>query len=92
MKLSEATEHALLNGFYTFDNPYMCNAMHTLGLTRHVQSIEVMLDTISPGNFTLWGALYDAGLVSTVNEDVDGFNYTSQLYVWWVFDLKRKGL
>lgn len=93
MKLSAAIEHALVKGYYSIDNPYMCNAMHSLGLTRHVHYIEEMVDSIAPGEYTLWGALYESyrHLINGKAE-ADDFAFTSELYVWWVFDLKRKGL
>lgn len=92
MKLSEAIERALLKKYYSFDNAFMCNALYTMGYWRHLEAIEAMLDTISLDNNTLIGALVDVYPSFLEKSREEKFAYTSQLYCWWVFDLKRKGL
>lgn len=93
MKLSQAIERALVKGYYTPGNPYMCNAMCAMGYWNLEHDIAAMVDTINPDNYTLIGALRNIypdkfNAMSCAEE----FAYTSQLYCWWVFDLKRKGL
>lgn len=92
MKLSEAIEHALKKRVYDQFNPYMCNAMESLDHTYHVPAIEEMVESIAPDNYTLWGALNDTRPEFIGMSQADQFAFTSQLYCWWVFDLKRKGL
>lgn len=93
MKLSEAIEHALVNEVYYLENAFMCNAMCSMGHTAHIPHIEGMLNTIDPGDhYTLSDALVSAYPEMVFKDKVDRFAFTSQLYVWWVFDLKRKGL
>lgn len=92
MKLSAAIELALLNKRYHPLDPYMCNAMYAMGYWRHIDAIESMLDTISPDNYTLFGAVGDVLPRFLEMSREEKFAYTSQLYCWWVFDLKREGL
>jgi hypothetical protein len=93
VKLSEAIERALVKGVYDASNPYMCNAMYSMGYPNFEADIAEMLDTISPDNYTLIGALGDVYPDTFGNMNyLKKFAYTSQLYCWWVFDLKRKGL
>lgn len=96
MKLSEAIEHCLVSGMYEIDNAYMCNALWSsahIGFDDHINSVRKLVDSISKDEYTLWGALYEAHrhMINGTTE-ADDFAVTSQLYVWWVFDLKRKGL
>lgn len=94
MNLSEAIERCLLDGHYDIENAYMCNALYRLGaevVDEHVESVRALVDSIRENEYTLWGALYDSGYIDGLTE-AEAFQYTTQLYVWWVFDLKRKGL
>lgn len=96
MKLSAAIEMALTERRYHPANPYMCNAMYSMGHSQHEASIQEMVDSIAMDKngdgLTLSQALkqVDKSKMSWTLDDM--FEYTKQLYCWWVFDLKRKGL
>lgn len=105
MFLSRIIELALVRGYYgtePSEDIFMCNALHSMmraGLiTRNqhdkaVKCIQAMMLGIFPDYqcYTLVDALYRKGV--TTNKDIfDNYEFTQQLYVWWVFDLKRKGL
>jgi hypothetical protein len=104
MKLSRIIELALIR-FYGADynlDQFMCNAVDTLrrqGMItakqkdEAVKHIENMLLVVYPQNqeYTLLNALKRAGYLPD-NEVYKNMGYTTQLYVWWVFDLKNKGL
>jgi len=97
VKLSTAIEKALTYGYYHRGNPFMCNAMYTMGLSLTTeQSIQAMVNSIAIGDDGEDLTLSHA--VKKVKPEMKAllgdamFQYTTQLYCWWVFDLKRKGL
>lgn len=102
MKLSAAVEKAIREGIYGTHDPYMCHALQTMGYVEHVHAVQLMIQTIHPtaalGN-PLVCALDDSPnavfCFADYSEDVSRkreFQHLRQLYCWWVFDLKRKGL
>lgn len=98
MKLSAAIEQAIVSGTYSVHNEFMCIALADLGYKHLAADVTEMVSTIHPntGDIPLSCALHARGLVDldlgagwshvTIHE------YCKQLYCWWVFDLKRKGL
>ena len=97
MKLSQAIEKAIVSKTYApYVNEFMCNIMNVQGMQHHTESIQDMVATIYPeGNRSqpLICALIDAGIrEAEYDNDLEDFAYTKELYCWWVFDLKRKGL
>lgn len=101
MKLSAAIESALTDRMYSLDglmygqSAYMCNVLKCAGHHDHVCSVQNMVHRINPNPVkeqALVSALYDTGYITVSMSRADTFAYTSELYVWWVFDLKRKGL
>lgn len=104
MKLSRIIELAFIRhyGGQYHQDQFMCNAVDTLrrrGMITREQAkqatklIEDMLLIVCPKQqqYTLLNALKQAGYLPD-NEVYKNMDYTSQLYVWWVFDLKNKGL
>ena len=94
MKLSEAIEAALQTSYYNSVH-YMCCALKDINQGKHVSAVMVMVQKVAAqGTYhyvnTMWSALSwyreDNCLPDPSQDDV------KQLYVWWVFDLKRKGL
>ena len=96
MKLSEAIEHCLVSGAYVACGRYMCLALERVKEDYHVDSVRAMMEKIDKRedrfNSSLVGVLFWNQILSAdlTNHAVD--KYTTELYVWWVFDLKRKGL
>ena len=104
MKLSRIIELAFIR-FYGPEqgqDQFMCNAVDSLfrqGMITKAQKeeatkmIEAMLLSIWPEEqaYTLLGALHYAGCIPDTQVFAN-LPYTTQLYVWWVFDLKNKGL
>lgn len=98
MKLSQAIEEALTSGVYNQCNAFMCNVL----LNDHGYEMEQQLqDHLSeifqnegkrPLINQLWAIEYKKP--GFVEEEFwfNDFNRTSEWYVWFVFDLKRKGL
>lgn len=103
MKLSRIIELALISyyGLHDGKQSFMCHAveaMHEADMITFKQCNEVqyeindMLDTIDKGSSALVSALFRVGLVDEDRVNTKTMAYTTQLYVWWVFDLKNKGL
>lgn len=95
MKLSEAIEEALLNGLYERSNYFMCHAMHVMNQMDHKATVQQMVYAIQVGGrygvgHTLFGALNTHCRCVFNGKATDAV--TTEFYVWWVFDLKRKGL
>lgn len=96
MKLSEAIEQMLVTpGCYSPQNEYMCHVLSANNLGRFKSDVEDMVLTIhqSYRGVPLVCALHESRIINMNNMGWrEMFDYTTQLYVWWVFDLKRKGL
>lgn len=97
MKLSEAIEQMIVTRKYClYDHEYMCNSLSHNDLGGFVDAVHDMVCTIKPGigrGTPLICALHAAGIINVNNmTDPEMFSYTLQVYCWWVFDLKRKGL
>lgn len=99
MKLSAAIEAQLLSGAYNVCSSFMCILLDRDPQTvEHTPAVTAMVNTIHPnsGDIPLVCALHAHGIMN-INygggwDTQRQFNYTQQLYCWWVFDLKRKGL
>jgi hypothetical protein len=96
MKLSAAIEQALVSGTYNQCNEFMCCVLNDMDLDNHIPAVQAMVATIAPKPYPgmpLCNALHEAKIID-VNRDcyTATFAYTKQLYCWWVFDLKRKGM
>jgi hypothetical protein len=89
MKLSEAIELAITSGRYPKKSQYMCFILEDLEQKEHKASVQEMVHKINPYYITLRGALLSTQQVTV---DMDITKYMLDLYCWWVFDLKRKGL
>jgi hypothetical protein len=106
MKLSRIIELALIDYYGLHGegkHSFMCHAIDAMcldGMLTFVQTnaaqydIGEMLATIYPHYraTALVSALFLAGLVDEDRVTNETMAYTTQLYVWWVFDLKNKGL
>lgn len=96
MKLSEAIEKMLVTGKYGSNCEFMCCALDTAGLEEFINAVQDMVATIKVGckrSYPLACALHDAHIIDTnIQTWNETLKYTKQLYCWWVFDLKRKGL
>lgn len=101
MKLSEAIEKALTDRMYSLtgcmwgQSSYMCVVLKAWGRRDLAKSVEDMVQGISPNPYrgqALVSALYETGYITDSMSRAEQFAYTTELYVWWVFDLKRKGL
>lgn len=104
MKLSRIIELALIHYYGRTGNrhDFMCHAVEhmqeVLDLITKDQclstkeSIQELLDSIDKGSSALVSALFQAGYVEEDRANDTTMAYTTQLYVWWVFDLKNKGL
>lgn len=97
MKLSAAIEKMLVTGVYKYlEDEYMCCVLNRHNLEEHVSAVQDMVQTIKPNvcrNYPLACALHDADIYSLhVHTNREMFEFCKQLYCWWVFDLKRKGL
>ena len=103
MKVSQIIELALKNE-YGLEKPFMCNCVHNLHDTDviNLQDGQKTIDAIGDllkqiagpdgiPSVTLVGTLWDKGYLLK-DETIMSLPYTTELYVWWVFDLKRKGL
>lgn len=97
-KLSQAIEAAIVSNAYAHSSHFMCIALRRINQGHHVNAVHDMVSTIHKSSSTyrdlpLLCALDNAGIFdvedTTTKEQSD---YTTQLYCWWVFDLKRKGL
>lgn len=93
MKLSAAVENALVTGDYGNwrNGHYMCIALS--GQPAHIKKVQELVDSIHKApyaGYPLACALHKAGYVDGSFDGIEA--YTTQLYVWWVYDLKRKGL
>lgn len=96
MKLSQVIEHMVVSGKYGQQNEYMCNALKENDLREHVDAVQDMVNDIHPPSYhgtPLVCALHEAKIINmnTLSWH-DQRAFTAQLYCWWVFDLKRKGL
>lgn len=97
-KLSQALEQALVSGQYKKSSCYMCVALRRMGQEHHVGAVHDMVfsihkDETAYRDLPLLCALHDVKLVNVNDKDHAAHDaYTTQLYCWWVFDLKRKGL
>ena len=93
MKLSAAIEQALVTGTYGSSEHgyYMCLALASW--PEHVAEVQKLVNTLHIDTYDgipLACALYKAGYL---DENLKGSEqYTTQFYIWWVYDLKRKGL
>lgn len=97
MKLSAAIEKAIKSGMYNQCNEFMCVVLDQMGEQLHVPAVTALVSSIHPnsGDIPLACALH-ARKYMNINDGSwsheQQFAYTQQLYIWWVFDLKRKGL
>jgi len=104
MKLSRIIELALVHyyGAHHSKQQFLCNAVDDLsraGMIDNdqrkatINSIETLLLQIYPREqcYCMVNALQRANYLGhgTVDKHIA---YITQLYVWWVFDLKNKGL
>ena len=98
MKLSQAIEEALTSGVYNQCNEFMCNVLNQ----AHGQSMMEDLQDHLAEVFHNVGDLPLSVQIHRIESRKPGFNEleywktsfrrTQQWYVWFVFDLKRKGL
>lgn len=96
MKLSQAIEKMLVSGAYNIADQYMCIVLRHNDLLRFEDDVQDMVNAIYPASnrgTPLVCALHEAGVINMDNMSWHAqFEFTQQLYCWWVFDLKRKGL
>lgn len=97
MKISEAIEECLRSGDYNVNNEFMCIVLANAGHKRFVADVTEMVNSIHPnsGDIPLSCALHERKLLNLNDgswDDMRTHLYCKQLYCWWVFDLKRKGL
>lgn len=92
MKLSAAIEYCLIEGEYNRTHEYMCHVLRDIGQREHIPAVQAMVRSIDPECNSLAGALYLVIDDSANWPSGCMFNFTKQLYCWYVFDLKRKGL
>lgn len=96
MKLSKVIEIAIRTEAYNLREEYMCLALDHMSQNEHIISVQALVRSIRPDapiSYPLVCALHDKGIINMSNMTfVEMFMYTKQLYCWWVFDLKRKGL
>lgn len=96
MKLSTAIEHCIVSGVYNPSEEFMCHALKNEGLAKHVKAVHDMVQTIKPGcrsGYPLSCAVHDQNIFTfDGHTNLEMFRFTKQLYCWWVYDLKRKGL
>lgn len=96
MKLSEAIEHCLVTGVYSQSTPFMCVALKRASLGYLVHHVERLVGSIYPSSWDstpLANALNNARIFKMEdNTEKASFDFNKQLYIWWVFDLKRKGM
>lgn len=97
MKLSEAIEQTIVSGTYNQCNEFMCIALGNMNLHQFIPDVQELVYSILPntGDIPLSCALHSMHYIN-INDGsmshAQQFAYTQQLYCWWVFDLKRKGL
>lgn len=89
MKLSEAIEKALTSGMYKDNLCFMCWALEAMGQSEHIPAVMDLVHSFNHECRSLSGAL---SCYESTNHIKDLDLHTTELYVWWVFDLKRKGL
>lgn len=98
MKLSEAIEEALLSGVYNQRNEFMCNVLKDKHGFSMMEELQEHLGSIfnSFGTRPLSVQLYHLESKKPDFSEVEFwktcFKRTQEWYVWFVFDLKRKGL
>lgn len=96
MKLSQAIEQMLVTRRYGNQCEFMCCVLDHANLSEFVNDVQDMVASIYDSGKPTWPlacALHDAGIIDTNNQTwSETLAYTTQLYCWWVFDLKRKGL
>jgi hypothetical protein len=96
MKLSAVIEQMLVTNRYNLYNEFMCLVLCDEGFGKYIEHVEAMVHAIYPEanyGYPLYSALYEKGVLDLENKTFEeGFKVTKELYVWWVFDLKRKGL
>lgn len=100
MKLSKAIEEALITGKYSTRNEFMCSVLAQEYSDKLRDQLQDLLNVIFPGigKRPLVNALFDreGGWEMNVEDSQifweNSFKRTSEWYVWFVFDLKRKGL
>lgn len=102
MKLSRMIELALVHTYSEEKSWFMCNALEDLAVdhglidfnqvSEAVDAIKELMLSIDPtGHQPMVTALIVAGKVEKDSARIN-MPYTTQLYIWWVFDLKNKGL
>lgn len=98
MKLSQAIEEVLLSGAYNQCNEFMCNVLNDEYDLEMEQELQSYLSEIfqNEGKRPLINQLWDIERKKPgfVEEEFwnNYFKRTQEWYVWFVFDLKRKGL
>lgn len=100
MKLSEAIEDALLTRKYNRYDEFMCSVLQHQYAPELRDQLQELLNVIFPSIKThpLIIALHEHyGVALWSNKDSmefwdNSFHRTTEWYVWFVFDLKRKGL
>lgn len=103
MKVSEAIELALETYYMDGDlkHTFMCLTLRTMcqqGLIPNDDyvsarlAVKTLVRGIMPDSVALGQALQYAGVTTSSIEFKEECDIFKQLYIWWVFDLKRKGL
>ena len=100
MKLSQAIEEALITGKYSTRDKFMCSVLAQEYSDKLRDQLQDLLNVIFPGigKRPLVKALFNReGGWEMSDEDYNvfwenSFKRTQEWYVWFVFDLKRKGL
>lgn len=99
MKLSAAIEQAITSGAYNIHNEFMCCVLNSKYQRLNVSALQDMVAVVAERK-GMRGQPLVCALHANPNcaFDMDTmsraamFKYTKQLYCWYVFDLKRKGL
>ena len=103
MKVSEVLELALNTRYQDglIQHTFMCLSLRTMSNDNTIdhedyvdtrRAVNDMVSGIWPDSIVLSDALSKVGIIPRTN-DFDADNAVcKQLYIWWVFDLKRKGL
>lgn len=98
MKLSQAIEEALTSGVYNQCNSFMCNVLNVAHGSEMMEQLQNHLSEIfqnegkRPLINQLWVIEYKKPGFSQDEFCKTNFERTQEWYVWFVFDLKRKGL
>lgn len=96
MKLSAAIEKMLVERKYNRFDEFMCLVLRDNYLSEHIDAVQDMVHAINPEypyGYPLYSTLYESALLDIQDMELaEAFKVTTELYVWWVFDLKRKGL